>query len=148
MTSHLIHDRYLDGTRLRLRRMTEQCEGAAPVFKLGQKVRPDPASAAVVLHTTMYLTEEEFEILSQLPAVTLEKTRYRFDLGGLRFATDVFHGRHDGLALIEADANDEPPPWTGRDVTEDERFTGAGLAMATPDEILQVLAEVRQSADS
>ena len=83
-----ITDRYLDGTRLRLRRVDE--DGCAVVLKLGQKV-PVPDGIA---HTTTYLSEAEFALLSQLPGRPLEKTRHLHD----GWAVDV---HPDGLVLAE-----------------------------------------------
>ena len=48
-----IVDLYLRGTRLRLRRMQTE---AGAVYKLGQKVRPDPDTPGVVKLTNMYLS--------------------------------------------------------------------------------------------
>lgn len=52
----LIEDRYLDGTTLRLRRVTVETEC---VWKLTQKVRLDAQDPAIVSITNMYLTAAE-----------------------------------------------------------------------------------------
>ena len=57
-----ITDRYLDGTRLRLR---EQRDAGGPtVFKLTQKVSMRASGAQQGWITTMYVTQEEFRVLS------------------------------------------------------------------------------------
>ena len=127
-----IEDRYLDGTSLRLRRVEDS---AAVVFKLGQKIRADPSDPSLVHATNLYLTAEEHQRLSVLPAAVLVKTRW---LVG-RFAVDEFGGPLRGLLLAEielaetdlAGLEDLPitlPRWLGREVTHDDRYSGATLA--------------------
>jgi hypothetical protein len=65
-----IVDRYLEGTRLRLRRATE---GARVVYKLTQKIPGDDGGPGLI--TTMYVSEDEHARLSAIPARVLEKTR-------------------------------------------------------------------------
>jgi hypothetical protein len=50
----LVRDRYIVGTRLRLRLVGE---GGAVVRKLGHKVRPNPVDPRLVLHTSLYLSD-------------------------------------------------------------------------------------------
>jgi CYTH domain-containing protein len=125
-----IVDRYLDGTRLRLRRM-ERLDGSETLLKLGQKLATgDPERVAL---TNVYLSEAEHAVLAALPAAELRKTRYRVD----PFVVDVFEGRHAGLVLAEADPRELAgplPDWIVRDVTDDDRYTGGALARvdATP----------------
>jgi CYTH domain-containing protein len=119
-----IVDRYLDGTRLRLRSMA-RLDGSETVRKLGQKLPTgDPQRVAL---TNIYLSEAEYEVLAALPATELRKTRYRVD----PFVVDVFAGRHAGLVLAEVDEIAGPlPPWIEREVTREERYTGGALARA------------------
>src|SRR4051794_37079203 len=63
-----IVDRYILGTRLRLRH-TESDEQI--VFKLGQKVRLDANDPETVKLTNFYLSQEEFAVLTSLPAAEL-----------------------------------------------------------------------------
>jgi CYTH domain-containing protein len=125
----LIEDRYLDGTTLRLRRVTV---GGESVHKLTQKVRWN-GGLLEVSTTNTYLTAEEFQRLAVLPAAVLTKTRRMWAVGGRRFAVDEFHGALAGLVLAEcevASADDGLPaaPWLGTEVTYDERYSGASLA--------------------
>ncbi len=127
-----VEDRYLDGTRLRLRSV-RHADGRLE-HKLGQKVRPDPADASVVLHTTCYLSPAEFDVLAALPARTLTKTRWTVRVADRDWAVDVFGGGLAGIVLAEVDVGEgDPasvvvPPWCGREVTDDERWTGGALA--------------------
>ena len=123
-----IVDHYLDGTRLRLREV-RQADGTT-VRKLGHKVRLS-AGPTEVACTSIYLDDAEWEILSGLPARHLSKTRHRVARDGWSFAVDEFD---DGTLLAETDAGDGPrqhlPDWLDviAEVTDDETWTGAGLA--------------------
>jgi CYTH domain-containing protein len=126
----LIEDRYLDGTRLRLRRVET-------TYKFCQKVRPDEADPSVVAITNIYLSPAEYEVLRALPAATLTKTRRHWQLGPFTFAVDEFHGPLTGLLLAEIELDDltvdlpvGDSPF-GPEVTHDDRFSGGKLATAT-----------------
>ena len=127
-----IEDRYLDGLRLRLRRVSVDGDS---VYKLTQKVRVQECGPAVVAITNMYLSADEHARLCGLPGTVLRKTRWSCSVGELRFVLDEFHGVLTGLRLAEVEVSDlsmelELPEWLGREVTADERFTGGSLARA------------------
>lgn len=86
-------DRYVDGTRLRLRTMT--AEDGSVVRKLGQKVRVEGPQR--LAHTTLYLDDAEWDALASLPATELLKTRYHYQ-GGV-----VVDQLPDGSLLAEVD---------------------------------------------
>jgi CYTH domain-containing protein len=135
-------DRYLTGTTLRLRQVTS---GDDLVWKLGQKRREDPTSPELVHLTNLYLTADEHSLLAQLPGVELRKTRRHLDWGGRTFAIDELHGPLEGLLLAEVELEPgEPrrtqPPWADRDITDDDRFSGARLATATEPEARALLS--------
>ena len=77
-----ILDRYLEGTRMRLRRV-DGPDGSV-VGKLGQKVRTDPHDPAEVWITNLYLDEDEYDRLVGLPAAVLEKSRHPWPRSGVR----------------------------------------------------------------
>jgi hypothetical protein len=79
-----ITDHYIEGSRLRLREQRD--DDAPPVFKLTQKIPAPAAGAQQGDITTMYLSEEEFRLLAQVPARVLQKTRYSMP----PFGIDVF----------------------------------------------------------
>lgn len=126
--TRLVVDRYLTGTRLRLREVHEQ-DGTV-VRKLGQKVRlhDDPSEVAC---TNLYLDEKEWGLLSSLPGRVLTKRRHLVRRDGLLVAIDE---HEDGTLVAEVDGGDEPvptvPAWLDMldEVTFDEGWTGAGLA--------------------
>lgn len=127
-TTKEIVDRYLNGTRLRLR---EVREGDGTVIrKLGHKVRLTGGPAEVAC-TSLYLNDDEWALLSALPARTLRKKRHMVATGEWLIAVDE---HEDGTLVAEMDDRDEPsslvPDWLDvvRDVSDDESWTGGGLA--------------------
>lgn len=143
---HIV-DRYIDGTRLRLRQVTG--EGPA-VYKLGQKVRPNEDDPSLVMLTSMYLTADEYERLLALPATEVRKTRYTLTAGQDRYGVDVFEDRLDGLVLAEAELADptvhDLPDLPGllAEVTTDNRFSGGALANTDQESLQTLLAIYRQ----
>ncbi len=132
-----IEDTYLDGMSLRLRHVHAEGES---VYKLTQKVRPDPADPAVVAITNLYLTADEYGRLAELPGRTLRKTRSVHP----PFVVDLFHGLVEGLRLAEVEVPDllaplELPAWLGREVTHDDRYSGGRLAQATAADVAALL---------
>lgn len=130
----LIEDRYLDGLRLRLRRVTGD---GRTVHKLTQKVRPEEHDPSEVLLTNMYLSPDEYERLAQLPGHDLVKTRTVVP----PFVVDEFHGRLTGLRLAEVEVHDlkqplDLPDWLGPEVTTDDRYSGGRLAVTDGAQLL------------
>ncbi len=139
-----ILDRYLTGTRIRLRRAVTAFVDAddSTSFKLTQKLpRPDGRPG---LLTTFYLNESEYETFSRLPGDELRKTRLRIP----PLSVDCFEGHHQGLYLAEAEFDDPgamtefaPPAWVVAEVTDDARFRGGQLVSGTRDALRRALAE-------
>ena len=131
-----IDDRYLDGTRVRLRRMAQV--GGATQLKLTQKV-PDPDGGAWQgTLTTIYLSEAEHAAFARLPAAELRKSR----LSIAPYGVDVFHGELEGLYLAEAEFSTledaaalVPAAFCRAEVTADRRFTGGELARASAEQV-------------
>jgi adenylate cyclase len=74
------------------------------------------------------------EMLALALTPPIRKTRYRLAAGALTWEIDVFGGALDGLVLAEielptADTPFDRPPWLGRDVTADRRYTNAVLSV-------------------
>lgn len=126
--SRLIVDRYVTGTRLRLREVTT-ADGTI-TRKLTHKVRlgTNPSEVAC---TNMYLDDAEWELLVDLPARVLRKTRHLVTRDGITIAIDELA---DGTLLAEMDDGAEAaipvPMWLDvvQDVSSAEWWTGAGLA--------------------
>ena len=98
-----IVDRYLHGTRLRLREVTDN-DGTV-VRKLGHKVRLGD-DAREVACTSLYLDDAEWAALSALPGDVLTKLRVLVPHGEHTVALDVFEAPYDGLVLAEIDRGD------------------------------------------
>ncbi|WP_217572526.1 hypothetical protein [Streptomyces sp. GbtcB7] len=140
--TRVISDRYVAGTRLRLRRADfsdGRCE-----LKLTQKVPISQPGAIQGLITNTYLSPAEYDVIASLPAALLSKTRFSVPPLGV----DVFDGHLEGLVLAEAEfATDEeaqsfiPPAECVAEVTDDTRFTGGRLVRTPRHELLGWLAE-------
>jgi hypothetical protein len=143
MARVLIEDRYLVGTRIRLRRMTDlEASEDRAIFKLTQKI--PTATGAPGLITTMYLSSSEYAALLDIPAYILRKIRSYFPTLGV----DVFEGPLHGLVLAEAEfdsaaeqAGFQVPADAVAEVTQDVRFTGGALATTSAEETKVILAE-------
>lgn len=138
-----ITDRYVVGTRLRLRRV-EYVDTGAWEFKLTQKVPAGRAGPVQGLITNMYLTRAEYDRLAPLPAMELSKTRFSVP----PLSVDVFDPPLHGLVLGEVEfTTDEaassflPPQGIIAEVTDDARSTGGELIRTQRHELLQWLAE-------
>ena len=125
----VIEDRYIEGTRLRLRRMTES-HGGRVALKLTKKYEAaDPAARPIV---TAYLTEGEYAVFAALRARTLAKRRYAVD----GFSVDVF-SYPPGLPMIaeiECPTADalvavRAPAWARQEITADPAYQGGLLAV-------------------
>lgn len=123
-----IVDRYVTGTRLRLREVRE--DDGSVVRKLGHKVRISEGPGEVAC-TNLYLNDQEWALLVALPAKVLRKKRHVVDRDGLIVTIDE---HEDGTLIAEIDDRDRPPQvvpdWLDivEDVSDDERWTGASLA--------------------
>lgn len=139
-----ITDRYLPGSRLRLRE-TVSATGEV-VRKLGHKVRLTDGPEEVAC-TSLYLDDVEWALLCSLEAHVLVKVRHRMSLAGVTVAVDVFGGHSAGLVLVEIDRGDGadtglPDGFAAvAEVTADERFTGSRLAEGSRPELLAAAEE-------
>lgn len=137
-----IDDRYLDGTRLRLRRQAD-VDGPV-VFKLTQKLPAAGPGGEQGTLTTFYVSEAEHAVLAGLAAAALRKRR----LSIAPYGVDVFAAPLHGLVLAEVEfasrsdaAALRPAAFCHAEVTADRRFTGGSLARATREEVAAWAAE-------
>ena len=128
----LIEDRYIVGTRMRLRRMSRPDLGEVK-WKLTKKYDTERPEARPIV--TAYLTEAEYGVLAALPSRTMRKRRYHLPIDGRLWSLDVFEGALAGLELVEAEAADEaelaglvPPVWATKEITRDPRYQCGSLA--------------------
>ena len=138
-----ITDRYLPGTRLRLRRIDDLDSGDCE-FKFTQKVPAGQPGYVQGLITNTYLSAAEYDLLASLPAAVLSKTR----LSAPPLSIDIFEPPLHGLVMADVEfcADNEaqsflPPPAAIAEVTEDTRFTGGSLVIARRHDLLAWLAE-------
>lgn len=122
-----ILDRYVTGTRLRLREV--RGSDGSVTRKLGHKVRLSEGPAEVAC-TNFYLNEHEWALLAGLPAKLLRKRRHLVHRDGLLVAIDE---HEDGTLIAEIDDRDQRlkvvPDWLDvvDDVSDDEAWTGVRL---------------------
>ncbi|MDQ3819201.1 MAG: hypothetical protein M3362_16205 [Acidobacteriota bacterium] len=128
-----VTDNYITNTRLRLRKSRWPSTNEW-TLKLTQKYAPDPEDLSHTLITSIYLTEDEYEVLSIFEGNEIRKNRYPYEFEGRRYGIDMFLGSLFGLILAETDfETDEemegfaPPPFAFMDVTNDPLFTGGSL---------------------
>jgi CYTH domain-containing protein len=133
----LMEDRYLTGTPLRLRRMSN-ASGTVTALKLTQKYQAADQTAYATTITNLYLDEASYTLLETLPARILLKRRYKLMDGRFPFSIDQFLGPLEGLVLAEIEQPDMAsllaiphPTFARREVTEDPRFTGGELVGLT-----------------
>lgn len=122
-----IEDRYILNTRLRLRKVTES--GRSPIYKLGKKYESESSGTHQVV--TTYLTENEYSVFARLPAKIARKRRCSLYGGSL----DVYEHLEVELqvfeiefASVEEAAAYVPPPFVGREITSETKYSGFALA--------------------
>lgn len=127
-----ITDLYVTGTRLRLRE-ARPLSGGPAIRRFSRKADVD---AHTRLITTLYLSEDEFALLSQLlPGKRIQKRRHRLaPVHDIAMAIDEFQGELAGLVMLEVEfdspeqmASFSAPDFAGVEVTEDPRFNGGAL---------------------
>lgn len=127
-----IEDLYVTGGRLRARAITFS-DARPPAFKFCKKYPSASTTSQPIVN--IYLTAEEYELLSQLPGNRVRKRRYRREFEGMVYSIDVFEGALSGLILSEVEAGSAetlmalaPPPWSSLEITDDTFFHGGTLA--------------------
>ncbi|MDK4703920.1 MULTISPECIES: hypothetical protein [unclassified Rhizobium] len=147
MAFRLIEDLYLDDTRLRLRKIT--CEDGNEHYKLCKKY-PGPSANPLAI-VNIYLTSQEYDLLSALNGKSIRKRRYNIAPSAL--CLDIFEGQLAGLVLCEIEAESVAlleahtlPHWIGRDVSDDPFFTGGNLASIDAAQLSERLASLGSGA--
>ncbi len=126
-----IFDRYIEGTRIRLRRIRDPYSNEWN--RILQK-RVTSAAGAEVKLSEVHLDESEFSILDRLAGPELRKNRYFYEFDLVGFSFDVFLGPLKGITLARAEfealdkANDfSPPVFSVIEVTNEPFFSGEHL---------------------
>lgn len=130
----LITDLYIDGTRLRLRRV-ETHAGCVVSLKFTQKYIPAKSVEGHTITTNFYINEREFACLQELGGHTIRKQRFKHVLGIFDGAIDVFLDELHGLVLAEMEFDDDKsmsampvPEFAIAEVTNDPFYTGGSLS--------------------
>lgn len=129
-TARLIEDRYLEGTRLRLRAISTS--SGPPVYKLCKKYGCETPGAQPIVN--VYLSPEEYRMLALLPGQNIRKRRYRVVEGNAEFAVDLFEEILEGLAIAEVEGDSVEavnaipvPEWATREITGEADYAGDRL---------------------
>jgi len=125
-----------DPEPLRLRRKGDK-------YVLTQKIRVKADDFSRKEERELELDRKSYLALQPVFKRSLSKTRYYLPLtDGLVAEIDVFHGELKGLIMVEVEFTDEevrekfvPPPWFGRDVSQEEWSSNAFPAGKTFEEI-------------
>ncbi len=135
---HRLHDLFISGTYVRLRRV-ERPDGGFVIAKLGQKI-PDfhlPDDPRVREMTTIYLKENQSQVFDGLPGTRSVKRRYYVIDNRYTFAIDVYESPKTAsglmIAEVEADTLSELnqiglPIWADCEVTSDPGWSAFCLA--------------------
>jgi CYTH domain-containing protein len=137
-SSKEIEQHYLSDERTPLR-----IRAAGGRFELTKKIPLSEGDLSRHEEITIPLSSGEYGMLAALAKRSVRKTRHMLPLpGGLTAEIDVFHGPLEGLIMAEVEFPDEktresfaPPPWFGRDVSQEAWSTNAYLAGRTYAEI-------------
>ncbi len=125
---------------LRIRRM-----GDAYILTVKERIVKGNSSAIHNREEEFALNAQSYQkLLAKCDSGRVGKTRYRIDLcdlmgndayTGLTAELDVFHGKHEGLILVEVEFPDTdaansfvPPDWFGEDVSSDPCYRNSFLA--------------------
>lgn len=103
-------------------------------YELTKKVPASTGDASVLTEQTIRLEREEFTGLA-MSKKRVEKVRYSGTIKGYAAEVDVFHGRLQGLVLIDFEFDEAqqmqsfvPPACCLADVTQEAAFAGGNLA--------------------
>lgn len=127
-----ICDRYFPNTLLRLREITTP-EGQLIQQKFARKETDKNFNSQAHI-TNLYLTPDEYNLLSQLDGLEVHKRRYHYSYSEYILGIDVFEGQLAGLVLAEVEFTSDdimtqfqPPAFCIVEVTDDPFFRGGYL---------------------
>jgi len=125
----LVEDLYVEGTHLRLRKMSRA--GSEVIYKFCKKYGRDASLTNPM--TNLYLSEVEYRMLSALDGKRIHKRRYAIAGGSIDVYPDT-----PAVAIFEiefasesAAADYAPPPFVSDEVTDQVQYSGDALAQKT-----------------
>jgi len=137
--SKLFEDIYLSNTRMRLRVLTDS-DSDRRIVKLTKKSESNSPYFRTI--SRILLSQNEYDVLSQLDGNRISKVRHYCDHQGRIMSIDVFQGELDGLILSEVESGGladlmsiEPPVIAAVEVTEDPFFDGGNLSTVSQREL-------------
>jgi len=141
-SSHLqIFDRYIAGTRLRIRSIRDPYDGSWTRILQQPAVSPDQVG--------IHLNAAEHNIFKHLPGTEVRKNRYFHEFDNRSFAFDIYLGDLLGLktAKVGFETTEDlghfiPPRFTLYDVTDNAFFEGASLATKSVADIDREIARL------
>ncbi len=127
-----ILDKYIEGTRIRLRQMRDPYSNERT--QILQK-RIDPSTGAESRSAEVHLDDHEYSLFDQFGGPEIRKNRYFHEFDLVTYTFDVYLGRLQGLKLARADfetgdaARDLAlPGFSVIEVTNEPFFAGEHLA--------------------
>jgi len=124
----LITDKYLENSRLRLRKIESNGEF---VYKFCKKYGKISEIAEPI--TNLYLSQEEYQLLADLPGRELTRQRYTYHYQEVKFSINVVIGQQAPVIVeaefeSEADACQcEPPPFCTEEISSDPQYEAIRL---------------------
>ena len=108
------------------------------------KIKEDDCSR--YKETELQIKQEEFQRLWPLCKKSLSKTRYRYPIGNLTAEIDIFHGRLEGLKIVEVEFPTEKdreefivPDWFGLDITQESWSANSILSEMSYEEVVALI---------
>ena len=112
-------------------------------YEITKKLNIAPGDKSRKMEINTPLTEDEFNSLKSRALRSIEKTRHFLPLADeLTADLDVFHGPLEGLVWVEVEFPNEesrlnfsPPPWFGKEITDEHWSSNSFIAGKTYAEV-------------
>jgi len=111
-------------------------------YEITKKVPVNEGDASVHIEQTIPLTADEYDELTRTNERKVIKDRYNVIIDGHPAEVDVFHGKHEGLVLIDFEFGDTdakaaftPPSCCLADVTQEGFIAGGVLSAKSYEDI-------------
>lgn len=150
-----ILDKYIEGTRIRLRQMRDPYSNERT--QMLQK-RIEPSTGAETRSAEVHLDDHEYSLFDHFSGQEIRKNRYFHEFDLVAYAFDMYLGQLKGLKLARAEfeTGDEgrdftPPDFSVIEVTNELFFSGEHLANKVFSEVaseIARLADIRKLAVS
>ena len=118
-------------------------------FTLVKKLKIKEDDCSRYNETELQIKQEEFERLWPLCKKSLNKTRYCYPTGNLTAEIDIFHGRLEGLKMVEVEFPTEKdreefivPDWFGLDITQESWSANSILSEMSYEEVIALVNEM------